>query len=204
MNITYCFISPFPYHDTISLLEKAISKIGNVKDTDARKGYILAKYKVSAVRHIKMEFFIERNDTSCNVRIIFHGDVIISAKDKWWDNFLTALFELSPNIDFGVSLAEKDPYVVGLLYLGDETEQIHISHTKHNPSITGFLMGGALFGSTGAVVGGLSGKSRTEGHILTQFADKQLARIIYNNGRLWEGNIKKDRKLYNEIMVNFK
>ena len=166
MNITYCFISPFPYQDTINLLEKAISKIGNVKDTDARKGYILAKYKVSAVRYIKMEFFVERNDTSCNVRTTFHSDVIISAKDKWWDNFLTALFELSPDTDFGVSLAEKDPYVVGLLYLGDETEQIHISHTKHNPSITGFLIGGALFGSAGAVVGGLSGKSRTEGHTL--------------------------------------
>ena len=32
MNTTYCFISPFPYQDTINLLEKAISKIGNIFD----------------------------------------------------------------------------------------------------------------------------------------------------------------------------
>lgn len=204
MTVTYCLISPFPHQETIKLLEQMMNKVGVVKSVDARRGYILAKYKVSSLRKLKIEFFIERNEKSCNVRAIFYGDVITSAKDKWWDLCLSSLFELSPNTDFGVSLAEKSPYVVGLLYLGDDMEQVYVSRTKRNTSISGFLIGGALFGDAGAIVGGMSGKQRTVGHSFTQFANSQLARLIYNNGRLWEGNITKGSKLYNEIMVNFK
>lgn len=204
MTVTYCLISPFPFQETMNLLEQMMDKVGIVIQADSRRGYILSKYKVSAFRKLKMEFFIERNEKTCNVRTIFHGDAITSAKDKWWDLCLSALFELSPDTDFGVSLAEKSPYVVGLLYLGDDMEQVHISHTKRNTSITGFLLGGALFGDAGAIVGGMSGRQRTVGHTFTQFSNSQLARLIYNNGRLWEGTITKGSKLYNEIMVNFK
>lgn len=204
MAVTYCLISPFPFSDTMDLLKKMASKVGDVIQEDSRRGYILAKYKVSAFRKLKLEFFVERNEKDCNVRAIFHGDVIVSAKDKWWDLCLSALFELAPNTDFGVSLAEKNPYVIGLLYLEDDTEQIHISRTKQNTSLTGFLLGGALFGDAGAIVGGMSGKQRTVSHTVTQFSNSQLTRLIYNNGRLWEGSITKGSKLYNEIMVNFK
>lgn len=204
MTVTYCLISPFPYKETTELLEQMMSKVGVVKKVDLRRGYILAKYKVSALRKLKMEFFIERGEKSCNVRTIFYGDAATFAKDKWWDSCLSVLFSLSPNTDFGVSLAEKNPYVVGLLYLEDDMEQVHISHTKRHASITGFLLGGALFGDAGAIVGGMSGRQRTVGHTFTQFSKSQLARLIYNNGRLWEGTITKGSKLYNEIMVNFK
>ncbi len=203
MTVTYCLISPFSYQETTKLLEQMMNKVGVVKSIDTRRGYILAKYKVSALRKIKIEFFIERNEKSCNVRAIFYGDVIISAKDKWWDSCLSTLFELSPNTDFGVSLAEKNPYVVGLLYLEDDMEQVYVSRAKRSTSITGFLLGGALFGDAGAIVGGMSGRQRTVGHTFTQFSNSQLARLVYNNGRLWEGTIIKGSKLYNEIMVNF-
>ena len=204
MSTTYCLVSPFPFQETMNLLERMVEKVGRVKSVDARRGYILAKYKVSAVRNTKIEFFVERGEKSCNVRTVFYGEVIVSGKDKWWDSCLSALFEIAPNADFGVSLANKNPYVVGLLYLGDDTKQVYLSRTKHNASITGFLLGGALFGDAGAIVGGMSGKERTVGHTYTEFSNTQLARLIYNNGRLWEGTITKDSKLYNEIMVNFK
>jgi len=200
---TYCLVSPFPFQETMSLLERMIEKIGRVKSVDARRGYISARYKLS-VGSFKMEFFVERGETSCNIRVISYADGFIRAKDKWWDTCLSALFEIAPNTDFGVSLANKNPYVVGLLYLGDDTKQVYLSRTKHNASITGFLLGGALFGDAGAVVGGMSGRERTVGHTHTEFSNTQLARLIYNNGRLWEGTITKGSKLYNEIMVNFK
>lgn len=201
---TYCLVSPFPFQETMSLLERMVEKVGRVKSVDTRRGYISARYKVSAVRNMKIEFFVERGEQSCNIRTIFYGEVIVSGKDKWWDTCLSALFEIAPNTDFGVSLANKNPYVVGLLYLGDDTKQVYLSRTKHNASITGFLLGGALFGDAGAVVGGMSGRERTVGQSFMEFSNTQLARLIYNNGRLWEGTITKGSKLYNEIMVNFK
>ena len=201
---TYCLVSPFPFQETMSLVEKMVEKVGRVKSVDARRGYISARYKLS-VGSFKMEFFVERGETSCNVRTIFYcTEGLIRVRDKYWDTCLSALFEIAPNADFGVSLANKNPYVVGLLYLGDDTKQVYLSRTKHNASITGFLLGGALFGDAGAVVGGMSGRERTVGHTHTEFSNTQLARLIYNNGRLWEGTITKGSKLYNEIMVNFK
>lgn len=202
---TYCLVSPFPFQETMSLLERMIEKIGRVKSVDARRGYISARYRIGTLQSFKMEFFVERGETSCNIRAIsYYRDGLIRLRDKYWDTCLSALFEIAPNTDFGVSLANKNPYVVGLLYLGDDTKQVYLSRTKHNASITGFLLGGALFGDAGAIVGGMSGKERTVGHTYTEFSNTQLARLIYNNGRLWEGTITKDSKLYNEIMVNFK
>ena len=67
----------------------------------------------------------------------------------------------------------------------------------------GALVGGALFGDAGFILGGMSGPTRTYGHSYERFSDSQLVRIMYNNGRIWEGTLKKGSKLYNDIMVNF-
>lgn len=202
LQTTYCFISPFPTEDTIHNISVAFNHVGKVKKTDPVRGYMLCMYHVGPLNDRKVEFFVERNDEKCNVRACFWGDVITSGKDKWWDNFLKALFANCPNADFGVSLANKDAYIVGVLYLGDETHQVHTSRTTGGTSLLGFLTGGALFGAAGAIVGGMSGKQRTVGHSFEQFSNSQLARVIYNNGRLWEGTVQKGSQLYNEIMVN--
>ena len=201
-NETYCFVSPFATGQTVDIITQAFAKVGKVKALDASRGYLKGKYRVSAFRYIDIEFYIERSETQCKVRALFHGNVISSGKDRWWDNFLSALFTEAPNADFGVSLAREAPYIVGVLYLGDDTHQVHSSRTTGGTSLLGFLAGGALFGVAGAVVGGMSGKQRTIEHSFEQFSSSQLARVVYNNGRLWEGTIKKGSDIYNEIMVN--
>lgn len=198
----YCFVSPFPTQETMRVIHSAFQGVGKVEVTDLVKGYALCRYKVSAFRKIKVEFFIERSDTECKVRAVVHGEVIDRAKDKWWDNYLTSMFRGYPNIDFGVSLASNHPLVCGVLFLGGETERVFISYTTGGTSLTGFLAGGAFFGGAGAIVGGLSGTQHTYGKSREQFADTQLMRIIYNNGRVWEGRVKKNSSMYQEIMVN--
>lgn len=202
-NETYCFVSPFSTENTVKIICKAVFSVGKIRKADPTKGYVIADYHVGPLNNRKMEFFIKRGVEDCKVRCIFHGDVVTKAKDNWWDNFLSALFLEAPSVDFGVTLANKQPYVVGVFYLGDDTYQVHHTCSTGGTSVLGFLMGGALFGSAGAVVGGLSGKQRTVGTTSTRFSNSQLARIIYNNGRLWEGSISKGSPLYNEIMVNF-
>lgn len=201
-NVIYTFVIPFPYKNALELLKKTILETGKIKKSEDERGYILSKYKVSSVRTVPLEFFIERGQTACKVRACFKAELVINAQDKLWDNFLQTLFRLAPETDFGVSLANKNPYVVGVLYLGNDTEEVHISRTTGNRSLTGFLLGGALFGDAGAIVGGMTGTQKTYGRTYTQFSNKQLARLLYNNGRLWEGEISKGSKLYNEIMVN--
>ncbi len=204
-DTTYCFASPLDTQHTTRAVVNAFLQIGGeIKQCNENNGYIQGVYRINTKRTLsqplKVEFFISHGDKLCKVRSFFKK----RANDDVFDRFLTALFSQFPDADFGVSLANGCPYVMGVLYLGGDTEQVHISRTKRNTSITGFLLGGALFGDAGAIVGGMSGRQRTVGHTFTQFSNSQLARIIYNNGRLWEGTITKGSKLYNEIMVNFK
>lgn len=207
LQITYCFVSPFSTSDTVNMITKAFARVGKIKKADATRGYIHGKYRVSALRHVNMEFFVQRDEASCKVRVVLNEELlqtksVIRTVDGWWDNFLSALFAECPNTDFGVSFARRDAYIVGILYLGDDTHQVHTSRTTGGTSLLGFLTGGALFGAAGAIVGGMSGKQRTTGHSYEQFSDSQLARVIYNNGRLWEGTVQKGSDIYNEIMVN--
>lgn len=204
-DTTYCFASPVSTQETIHSIVNALTKIGGkIKQLDENKGYVYGVYYINTKRSLsklqKVEFFVAHNEPPCKVRVCFKK----CANDDVYDGFLSALFSQIPDKDFGVSLANGSPYITGVLYLGGETEQVHTSHTIGGTSLTGFLLGGALFGDAGAIVGGMSGKQRTYGETRTQFSNSQLARVIYNNGRIWEGTIIKGSKLYNEIMVNFK
>ncbi len=202
-DTTYCFASPFNTQETTRAIISAFLQIGGeVKQCNENNGYVQGVYYINTKRTLSqpqtVEFYISRRDELCKVRCFFKK----CANDDVFDYFLTALFAQFPDADFGVSRAEGLPYVMGVLYLGGDTEQVHISQTKSKGSLAGFLLGGALFGDAGAIVGGMPRRQRTVGHTYTQFSNSQLARIIYNNGRLWEGTITKGSELYNEIMVN--
>lgn len=206
-SVTYCFVSPFSTKNTVELIEHAFAHIGKIKATDIIRGYLLGKYRVSALRQVNIEFFVQRDETCCKVRAMLNMEnlgtqSVLRTIDEWWDNFLVSLLAEAPGTDFGVSLANKEAYIVGVLYMGDDTVDIQTSKTTGGASILGFLAGGLLFGASGAIVGGLSGKKRTVGRSSKQFSDTQSVRVIYNNGRLWEGTVKKGSALYNEIMVN--
>lgn len=197
-DTTYCFIAPFNTQDTIAKITEVLGKIGVVKDVDPLHCIVLGKLQVDLHKMQKIVFYVEKSQSACRVRAVFKS----MANDMWWDFFLQELFESSPGIDYGVSLAKGRPQLVAVLKMGDETEPVYYSKTTGGTSLGGFLLGGTLFGVAGAVVGGLSGKQRTVTHTNMVYADTLLVRIIFNNGRLWEGSVQKGSDLYNEIMVN--
>lgn len=206
-QLVYCFVSPFGTDRTAELIQCAFQKVGKVIKCDENRGYILAKYSVSRVQSAKMEFFIQKAEENCRVRMALSGDYAptkgaLRRIDGWWDAVLTALWEVAPGVDFGVTLAKEGAYIVGVQYLGSDVIQTHHSATTSGTSLLGLLIGGAWFGSAGAIVGGMSGDQRTTSESHNVLSDRQIAKVIYNNGRLWEGVIKKGSKLYNEIMVN--
>ena len=194
---TYCFVAPFSTQESLNLIGEVISSMGEVKNVDRHHGTLTAKLLIPIKKKVPVIFYVERNDDRCKVRACFDR----SASDDWWDFFLEALFEKYPGVDFGVSLAKGDPMVAGVLDLSGDTHEIHTSVTSGGTSLGGFLIGGALFGDAGAVVGGLSGKQRTVTNSRTEYSSTLLARVIYSNGRLWEGLVYKKSQLYNEIML---
>lgn len=199
-DATYCFISPFNTQNTISKIREAMLVVGEVTNVDSRHGVIRCAIRVSSKKKRPVTIYVEQNDRECKVRSCFRS----LWNDSWWDMFLHTLFEQNPGVDFGVSLANGDPVVAGVLDLNGDTKQVAFSQTSGGTSLGGFLVGGALFGDAGAIVGGLSGKQRTVTNSKTVFSNELLVRVIYTNGRLWEGTVIKGSQLYHEIMVNMK
>lgn len=198
----FIFVSPMSFDSTFDLINSVILHIGKVSTGDKRRGIIKGRICYTTFQSEKIEFYIAKKDKYCSVRAVLHGNMLIKAKDIYWDYFLSTLFAYSPDTDFGVTLCNHSPYLLAVNYVGSDTVLESHSVTSGGTSALGFLVGDALFGTAGAVVGGMSGRSYTNGSTREVFANRQLIRIVYNNGRIYEGEVKKGSQLYNEIMVN--
>lgn len=119
-----------------------------------------------------------------------------------WNAFLESLMKIAPNVDFGVRSGKVE--LVTAQFVGDDIEQVFVSTTIHSPSWGGALLGGLLFGTAGAIIGGTSGTSHTTGRSSTQFSNSVLVKARYSNGLLAEGRLYKNDPAYNEILVNMR
>ncbi len=200
-DVVYHLASPLTMEETIRSMARAFVEAGGVvKKCDETNGVIRGKILLYAGRKVNVQINAGRGDSMRKVQAFFYR----GANDDVWDMILQKLFIDHPDIDFGVSLANGSPYVAGCLHLGENIEQVNTSYSTSRRSLTGFLLGGALFGEAGAIVGGLGGSSTTIGTTTNRFGKRHLARIIYNNGRIWEGELIKGSSLYNEVIVNMK
>ena len=194
---TYCFVVPFSTSKALNMINSTLTAIGEVKRVDTTQGELVGRIRISSKKKIPVIFYVERSNEQCKVRACFNR----LACDDWWDLFLYMLFENHPGVDFSVSLANGDPVLAGVLNLSGDTREVYTSTTQGGTSLGGFLVGGALFGDAGAIVGGLSGKKHTVTDSRTVFSNQLLVRVILSNGRLWEGTVVKGSPLYNKIMV---
>lgn len=62
-------------------------------------------------------------------------------------------------------------------------------------------VGGLMFGSAGAVVGGLSGTKKTMSRSRNIFSATVLFRVLYSNGRSIERTVKKNSREFAELMA---
>ncbi len=195
---TYCFVSPVSTNNTMNAVVSVLKKVGSINEIDRHNNCIEGKIRISSKKQFPVVFYVGNYNGACNVRALFKR----RANDDWWDLFLNELMNQFPSIDFGVTPAKAHVKIAGVLDLQGDVEQHSYSVTKNHASLGKFLVGGALFGDVGAVVGGLSGKSNTTTKSYTVYSDQLLVRIIYNNGRLWEGRVYKNQPLYQQILVN--
>ena len=119
-----------------------------------------------------------------------------------WNAFLESLMKIAPDVDFGVKSGKVE--LVTAQFVGDDIEQVFVSTTIHSPSWGGAFLGGLLFGTAGAIIGGTSGTSHTTGRSSTQFSNSVLVKARYSNGLLAEGRLYKNDPAYNEILVNMR
>lgn len=210
----FTFYSPENESATRDMIKNTVQSIGG-KIKSEQDNVIKAQWRSSrwkTILPIKFEFYVGKD----MVRAVMpNGSPFALTNDsspmiemnrgccgfeRVWDDFIKGLSKLYPEIDFGIS--PGDVTLDAIKFVGDGLEQVFASTSWNRPSYGGALLGGLLFGSTGAILGGMSGTTITRGRTTSRFSNKVFATVRYTNGLTFDGEMMKNSSTYNEIMVN--
>lgn len=213
MNQTvYTFHSPETPDETMAIITDVVTSMrGKYKVTSP--GCVIAEWRIQPYHSLqfytvmppKYTFYIGAD----MVRVVRSKGTYpmiamrypVTNFHRFWNAFIESLYTRHPDMDFGLT-SGKEADLDAIKLVGDGMEQIFTSTTRNSPSLGGALLGGALFGSTGAIIGGMYGKSYSSGTSSTQFSNKILAVARYSNGLTIEGELYKNSPAYHEIMAN--
>lgn len=116
--------------------------------------------------------------------------------DKEWSDLIEDFRKEYP--DFPLQVGKPVPVAAEPCDDGIGQESINRGKTV---SLGRAAVGGMMFGSGGAVVGGLSGTKRTVSQSRNVFSATALFRVLYSNGRLIERTVKKNSREFAELMA---
>ena len=209
--MVYTFHSPWGVNETLGVIEHTVkSMYGKVKKISP--GCIEATWRTCSfhskqyhtVFPSKFRFYVgdgivravigNANFNMFVMRFNLGGLQIV------WNAFIESLMKVAPGVDFGIRPGNVE--LVTVQFVGDDIEQVFVSTTINSPSWGKAALGGMLFGTAGAIIGGTAGTSYTTGKSSTRFSNNVLARGRYSNGLLVEGMMLKSSPVYQEIMVN--
>ena len=204
----FTFQTPFGVAETCEVIKATVlSMNGTVKDlsrgrlkttwkTNLKKSSIFDHHCTFYVGDGVVRAVTDFNDTEIIV-MVFRK---MTRPVAFWNVFLENLFQRCPDADFGIEAGI--PELVAIQFLDDGTEQVMISKTTNHPSWGGAALGGMLFGTAGAIVGGSGGRSYTTSTTQTNISKDRTAMVRYSNGLVFRGRMINNGSLYQEIMVN--
>lgn len=195
------------FSETKEIIKRVATEIG-AKGIKESGNMITAKwrYKARTIFPKEFKFYIGKDMVKATINMYGEISVIgMGRKPTWtaelmWDKFISKLCELYPQYDFGVKPGHFT--LDAIKFLTDGTEQIFTSTAWHSPSYGGAILGGMLFGTTGAILGGMKGKTYSRGSYSTRFSKELLATARYTNGLTVDGTVIKDSMVYHEITAN--
>ena len=201
-QIVFTFHSPVEPIETVEMIKKAVSSLEG--KTKLKGNVLVAKWRISIWNNFtKFNFYIGKNE----IRVTTEYWKSITGI-KWerkckgvfatWNGFVKSLLQLNSDFD----LETGNFHIVSAKIVSDGVEQEYSSTSKTKPSIGGALVGGALFGGVGAIVGASRSKTTTWGSSTTVFSGYYLVAVRYSNGLCLEGEISKKSSVYNQIVAN--
>ena len=203
----FTFHSPVDTTETVKVITKVVSVLSGKTKVEGNVITAIWWREGATLFPHKFKFFVGKN----LVRVVT-GDFSSAyyKRIKWefnnnpvlkvWSEFVRVLTQTFPNLNF-----ELEPgkfHIVSAKIMSDGMEQTFTAKSVKTPSITGALLGGAIFGGVGAIIGGSGGKTRTSGSTNTVFSGNVLVRARYSNGFILEGTVSTKSTLYNRILVN--
>lgn len=201
-QIIYTFPTEKSKEETTSIIQNAIIELGGkIKQKEfcfSGKWYSAWKASFNPAFSFYVGDDIVRAVSDCYDSDIWSESEWARVKtcDKIWAMLcekLRADFDVSPDT----------PQIEAVLYADKGMSRIVTSEGCNNPSYGKAVIGGLLFGLPGAIIGGLSGKTKTISTEKTVSPDRVFVKARYTNGRIKEGYIMKNSELYNWFAVNY-
>lgn len=206
--MVFTFGTPWSQAETCEAIKATVlSMNGTIKDLS--RGRLKAKWKINGKKPGVFDhcctFYVgdgvvravtDFKDTEIIV-MVFRK---LSKPLALWNAFLENFTKRYPDADFGIEAGL--PELVAIQFLDDGTEQVLVSNTVNRPSWGGAALGGMLFGTAGAIIGGSGGRSYTTTTAHTKVSKLRSALVRYSNGLVFQGKLINNGSLYQELMVN--
>lgn len=185
----FTFNSPVEVKETIDMISKVVSVLRG--KTVIKDNVIVGKWRSNGYRTLlphKFTFYVG-ND---HVRVITRDLSSDCSNIKWeygchrglriWDDFISTLLQMFPNLDFGLS--DGRLHIVSAKLISDGTEQSFYSASFGRDSMMSSLIGFSV------------------GETRKSFSNEVLVTVRYSNGMILEGELSKKSKVYNRILVD--
>jgi len=201
---TYTFYSPVDTNEMIEIIKKVVADLGG--KSSFYNGAVFAKWRSKRFKTIfakRFTFYVGKDVVRVVTPCVNHyidWESKCYGLIRLWDDFVVRLTQMYPNLDFQIK--SGDYRIVSAKFMSDGIEQTFTSTSTTSPSIGRALIGGALFGGAGAIVGSNYTTTQSSGQTQTVFSRDILVAVRYSNGLNIEGSISKTSNVYNLILAN--
>lgn len=188
MDYSFQFTVKSDYATTANSIRNAIAKLGH-KSKERIGGEF-----VFPVETCKFFLYLSESNGISTLRILLKN---IGSSETYilqtYDRFLVALEKSGLDIP----VVPGKPYIVKTVAIGGGVDQEFVG--KQSLSIGGATLGGLMFGDLGAIIGSFRGPIK--GKTKSRLSNSSFFLICYSNGMVEEKEVRKNTKLYAEVMA---
>lgn len=173
-RVTYIMPSNQSEQDTLAFLAERLKCMNDVTLKKIKKNAIIVKFKYGW-RKIKVGFTVSNQEAIATI----YGGASNKAADKWWDVFLNH-FLTTPTIFRNIVISNGKPKIIRAEFTTPEYRNKTTYKTNYSPTILGW-------------------KSETKVYHEKELMLGRQAKVLYSNGRYFEGTVLIGGKLDHEI-----
>lgn len=202
----YVMFTKLDYSTAYDTVCRSLKRVGKLTLGEPENGFIKGKLYDKFHYSFNVQFVFNRLDDNEYLYItatVKNNFVSIKNKDWAWDYFLNAMYAYCPCANFFAQPCCGEPKVKRVLEVGSDVITRTVSDSVNNPSILGTLIGYGEGGfMAGEVLGNMWGTQHTETYVTQRTTNSVPVKIVYNNGRIYNGRVKKKTRLFREITAS--
>lgn len=211
-SMLFTFTTDMTPGETAAAIKNTISEMGGrTKGPDSNfvgrfripKGW---KPAYHTILKSKFRFYVGKNGVRAVLRASSTTGICVGehkpiGEERVWDAFIRMFLSLYP--ECGANIAPGMIRFDTVKVKEGADIYTYSATTRNAPSIGGAILGGAVAGDIGALIGASAGNSKTTATVTAQKNPKVRVIARYTNGHNQDAELYKESQRYHEIMANF-